>query len=172
VEGHFKDGGHPNDKGHEEMSYTIVPTLFDAIQMGKKIPTYDYNQSYATLTNSKGIESPLSFQVDKTIHSFTLSFRFKKAENGSIAGFASKASKHTINVENNKLVYKDLSVTLQDTSKWTHVALAHSYVNKQSMLIVDSKLIGKVNEQLSPTKTYFGGTSKLVNLKDLFIDHV
>ena len=169
VEGYFKDGGHPNDKGHEEMSYTIVPSLFDAIQMGKKSPSYDYNHSYSTITNRKSVESPLSIEIDKTIHSFTLSFRLKKAENGSIAGFASKNSKHTINVESCQLSYNDLSVPLQDTSKWTHVVLSHSYVNKQTMLIVNGELIGRVNEQLSPTQIHFGGTSKMTELKDLTI---
>jgi lysophospholipase L1-like esterase len=169
VEGHFKDGGHPNDKGHEEMSYTIVPSLFDAIQMGKKSPTYDYNPSYSIITNRKSVENPLSIEIDKTIHSFTLSFRLKKAENGSIAGFTSNDSKHTIKVENNKLSYNDLSISLQDTSKWTHVVLAHSYVNKQTMLVVDGKLVGRVNEQLSPNQIHFGGTSKMTELKDLSI---
>ena len=170
VEGYYKDGGHPNDKGHGEMSYAIVPSLFDAIQSGKKTPMYDYNRSYSTLINDKGVESPLSIEIDKTIHSFTLSFRYKKAESGSIVGFTSNGSKHTINVDGTEIQYKNLSVLLQDTTEnWAHVVLAHSYVNMQTLLVVDGQLIGRVNEQLSPSKIHFGGTSKITELKDLAI---
>lgn len=170
VEGYYKDGGHPNDKGHEEMSYTIVPSLFDAIQSEKKTPAYDYNRSYSTLINDKGVESPLSIEIDKTIHSFTLSFRFKKAEDGSIAGFRSNETNHTINIDNNKMQYEGLSVALEDSvENWTHVVLSHSYVNKLTMLIVDGKLIGRLEEQLSPNQIHFGGTSKLTELKDITI---
>lgn len=32
------DGAHPNSDGHREMSYAIVPSLFDALDAGKTIP--------------------------------------------------------------------------------------------------------------------------------------
>ncbi|MDP4679783.1 MAG: hypothetical protein NWS46_05380, partial [Cyclobacteriaceae bacterium] len=170
VEGHSKDAGHPNDIGHQEMSYTIVPSLFDAIQIAKKIPVYDWNQSYTTVINAKQVKSPLSLEVENTVHSFTLSFRFKKSEQGSIAGFTSDNFIHTIDRVGGNLKYKELSIALLDsTDKWTHVLISHSYTNQQTMLLVDGKLIGSVNEQLSPTQMHFGGTATMTELKDLTI---
>jgi len=78
VEGYLADPGHPSTAGHQEMSYAIVPSLFDAILMGKKTPVYDWHKSYSTLVNDNQIEHPLSHEVGSTMHSFTLSFRFKE----------------------------------------------------------------------------------------------
>ena len=36
--GYWNDAGHPNDLGQIEMYYTIVPSLFDALALGKMYP--------------------------------------------------------------------------------------------------------------------------------------
>src|SRR3546814_16977577 len=38
MDGFWADGFHPNDAGHAEMAYTIVPSLFDALESGKPSP--------------------------------------------------------------------------------------------------------------------------------------
>ena len=168
VEGYVANAGHPNTLGHQEMSYAIVPSLFDAIQVGKKIPSYDWNQSYCTLSNDEHVENPLFLELKNTVHSFTLSFRFKKTVNGSIAGFTSNDVKHEITVNANKLYYKNHSVILPDSlNNWTHVVLSYSYANQQTMFIVDGKLIGNINERLVPAQIHFGGTASFIELKDL-----
>lgn len=168
VEGYVSNAGHPNTLGHQEMSYAIVPSLFDAMQKLKKTPSYDWNQSYCTLKNDEQYEKPLSLEIKNTVHSFTLSFRFKKTDNGSIAGFTSKDLKHEITINNKKLYYKNLSIILPDSlNNWTHIVLSHSYANQKTMFIVNGKLIGIVNEQIVPSDIHFGGSASFAELKDL-----
>ena len=168
VEGYVSNAGHPNTLGHQEMSYAIVPSLFDAMQKLKKTPSYDWNQSYCTLKNDEQYEKPLSLEIKNTVHSFTLSFRFKKTDNGSIAGFTSKDLKHEITIDNKKLYYKNLSIILPDSlNNWTHIVLSHSYANQKTMFIVNGNLIGIVNEQIVPSDIHFGGSASFAELKDL-----
>ena len=168
VEGYLADPGHPNTSGHQEMSYAIVPSLFDAILMGKKTPAYDWHKSFSTLVNDNQIEQPLSIEVESTMHSFTLSFRFKETGEGSIAGFVSNNLNHTVNIIGHTIHYKDLSSTYPKHLKsWIHVVLSHSYVNQKTILFVDGELVGSVKEQFSPTQVHFGGTAAITELKDL-----
>lgn len=168
VKGYLKDPLHPNTKGHEEMSYAIVPSLFEAISMGKKTPAYDWNRSYTTLKNDKQVEKPLSIEIESTMHSFTLSFRFKETRDGSIAGFVADGQDHTINVLDSTILYKGLSTNFPKQLKaWTQVVLSHSYANQKTMLFVNGELVGSVSEQLSPTQVYFGGTAQMTELKDI-----
>ena len=168
VEGYLSDPGHPNTSGHKEMSYAIVPSLFDAILLGKKTPVFDWHKSYSTLVNNDQIEYPLSLDVGSTLHSFTLGFRYKETGEGSIAGFISNNLNHTVNIIGNTIHYKDLSRTSPEHLRtWTHVVLSHSYANQKTMLFVEGVLVGTVKEQLSPTQVYFGGTASITELKDL-----
>ena len=168
VKGYVNDPWHPNFEGHKEMSFAIVPTLFEAILMGKKTPFYDWNPSYITLKNKKEVNKPLAIMVKDTIHSFTMSFRFKKTENGSIAGFSANELEHTIDVEKFNLKYKNISIPFErHLDKWNHVVLSHSYANQKTHLYLNGNLLGEVEERLSPTQVYFGGTSKSVELKDI-----
>ncbi len=168
VEGYLSDPGHPNTFGHQEMSYAIVPSLFDAILLNKKIPAHDWHKSYVTLVNDGQIEHPLSIEVESTMHSFTLSFRFKETGEGSIAGFVANNLNHTINIIGRTIHYKTLSRTCPDESKsWTHVVLSHSYANQKTILYVNGEFVGNIKEQISPTLVYFGGTATFIELKDL-----
>jgi hypothetical protein len=168
VEGYLADPGHPNTSGHKEMSYAIVPSLFDAIQLGKKIPAYDWHKSYSTLINKDQVAHPLYLEIESTMHSFTLGFRFKGSTEGSIAGIVSNNINHTLNITGNTIQYKALSTLSTGHPKsWTHVVLSHSYANQETRLFVDGELVGIVKEQLSPSQVFFGGTASMTELKDL-----
>ncbi|WP_439129063.1 SGNH/GDSL hydrolase family protein [Polaribacter sp.] len=169
VDGFVNDPWHPNNLGHKEMSYTIVPSLFDALLAGKKTPIYDYNPSYITLKNKKSEQAPLLLDLkNNTVHSFTLSFRFKKMEDGSIAGFVQGNKQNSISIKGFNLKYKTISVLFDRyKDKWNHLVLSHSFANKKSILYLNGVNIGEVEERLSPSKFYFGGTSKSIELKDL-----
>ncbi len=167
VEGYFRDPLHPNTEGHREMSYAIVPSLFDAMLIGKPTPMYDWNKSFSTIKNDNNAENPLSLDLKHTMHSFSLSLRFKKATQGSIAGFTSDNTGHHIDVADNTLHYKTLSYQYENNDSWMHVVLSHSYANQKTMLFVNGELVGSVLEQLSPDQVYFGGTSSFTELKDI-----
>ncbi len=168
VEGYVRDPLHPNTAGHTEMSYSMVPSLFEAMEKGKKTPAYDWHKSYTTLLNSTKTEKPLVLDLTGTVHSFTQSFRYKKSTDGSIAGFAINNQNHTLDISGQVIRYKELSKTLPKAPEnWTHVVLSHSYVNQKTMLYINGELIGAVHEQLSPTQVHFGGTAPKTELKDL-----
>ncbi len=168
VEGYVNDPLHPNTAGHREMSYAVVPTLFDAIIAGKKTPKYDWHGSYTTVINQDHVEYPLSIEIESTMHSFTVSFRFKDSHDGSIAGYISGNQNHTISIVDSTIFYKELSIPFPAYLKdWTHVVLSHSYANQKSLLFVNGELVGSVREQLSPTQVHFGGTAQSIDLKDI-----
>ncbi len=170
VRGFSKDPGHPNDRGHEEMSYAIVPSLFDALKMGKEVPRYDWNTSYTTLNNATGVDRPIAIDLEHTLHSFTMSFRFRNTANGSIAGFTSADTSHLITIEDGRLGYGRLSTRLlHKGSDWTHVVLAHSYANGQTLFIVDGSLVGVHDQRLAPTQIHFGGTVHAMDIRDLMV---
>jgi hypothetical protein len=120
------------------------------------------------MVNDKQIEDPLSIDIESTMHSFTLSFRYKETGDGSIAGFVSDNFNHTLTIEGHTIHYKELSVNYpKNQSTWTHVVLSHSYANQKTLLYVNGELVGSVKEQLSPTQVYFGGTAQMTDFKDL-----
>jgi len=170
VEGFVRDAGHPNTAGHQEMSYAIVPSLFEAIMAGKKTPEYDWHPSYYILENERHEELPLSMDMESTMHSFTMSFRFKSGGEGSIAGMVSEDQHKFIGVKGHTLQYQDLSIVYPKHLKtWTHVVLSHSYAMQETRFYVNGKLAGSVKEQLSPHKIHFGGTASGTELKDLML---
>ncbi|MGV8878175.1 MAG: GDSL-type esterase/lipase family protein [Sphingobacteriaceae bacterium] len=168
VGGYAHDALHPNTAGHLEMSYSIVPSMFAALLSGKKIPHYDWNNSYTTLLNTHKTVHPLSIAFKHPIHSFTLSFRFKNAKAGSIAGWVSNKQSQSLKLAAGQLRYRELAVNdAQDPDKWTHVVLSHSYANQKTQLFVNGRLIGSVKEQLSPEMVFFGGSAASIALKDV-----
>ncbi|MPR34007.1 GDSL-type esterase/lipase family protein [Salmonirosea aquatica] len=168
VEGYWNDALHPNTAGHREMSYALVPSLFAAIRQGKKTPAYDWNKSYATLLNKHKVEMPLRLDLTGILHSFTLSFRFKAAAEGTLAGFVANGQRQAIDITGSEIRYKNLSTAYpQDPQAWTHVVLSHSYANQETTLFVNGERVGSVAEQFAPTQVFFGGTAATLDLKDI-----
>jgi lysophospholipase L1-like esterase len=168
VEGYVRDPLHPNTAGHAEISYTIVPSLFEAIRIGKKIPAYDWHRSYATVRNEAKVAKPLMLDLPGTVHSFTLSFRFKETADGNIGGFTAGNQDYTLTTSGQTLRYKGISKNLPTVpDAWTHVVLSHSYAKQQTQLYVNGELVGTVQEQLAPTQVHFGGAAPQTELKDL-----
>ena len=91
VEGFNSDVGRPNVQGHEEMFYTIVPSLFDAIRLGKtaRPSPVDEDGGYATITRDPEVRAPISFTPQDTVHSFTTAFRVLSDCTGTVAAVKS-----------------------------------------------------------------------------------
>ena len=87
IEGYYNDSHHPNAAGHLEMFYTIVPSLFDAIRLGKSSSPASVraDEGYAIVTRDAEVHDPISYTPDDTIHSFTTSFRVRSDCTGTVA---------------------------------------------------------------------------------------
>lgn len=157
ADGFMKDNGHPNDQGHAEMMYSMVPSLFDALAQDKPMPTRDSSKE---LTLSDG--ATLSFTPEETLHSFTITLRVKGATPGTLLSFT-HGSRH------NKTGYLTLNELGQVTytpptsaepftasnknmaqGDYHYITLTHYYALGMTRLYIDKRLAGSVEEKLLP----------------------
>jgi lysophospholipase L1-like esterase len=147
---------HPNDAGHAEMSYAFVPSLFDALQAGKTLPT---KQTGYSLTLDKDV---LVFKPDNKIHSFTVSFDIKTTSSGIVSTFKQGSSIGSIQIDSATGFLSYTSPSGQKTQgsivindgAWHKVTLTHFYVRSKTFLYSDSVSVGSVSEQLNATDFY------------------
>ena len=85
-----KDNSHPNDDGHTEYTYAIVPSLYDALYAGKAQPVKKTGTSMSF--NKTTSNKQLAFTPDNTFHSFTSSVEVKTAGTGSISSFSQSST--------------------------------------------------------------------------------
>jgi len=79
--GFWWDSLHPNAAGHGELAATFVPSLFDALERGKPIPTRATDGGYARLSPA----AALTFSPDTTMHPFAIAARVRVSGNGPVA---------------------------------------------------------------------------------------
>lgn len=169
VDGYAADPGHPNALGHREMSLAIVPSLFDALEQGKKTPAYDWSPSYIAIDNKKKKEV-FTYEVPDSIHSFTMSFRFKNANNGIIARIGTDRGDRDVKLNGFSLQYMDKKFPYpRHTGEWNHLVISHNYANQRTSLAINGTVIAMVKEQLVPGRFVFGGTIEKADLKDLML---
>jgi len=166
ISGYFYNDTHPNDAGHRELFYTIVPTLFDAINAGKAAsPRLAAETRFARLTQSPGVTAPVTFTPADTMHSFTVSFRARSTSSGTVAAVRSGASYHTLEIRGGEVVYhaasgQEISASVNAINGgWHDVALAYRYALQQTALMVDGTLAGTLTEQYVPDEFTLGGPS-------------
>jgi len=194
-EGFNYDNIHPSAGGHQEMFYTIVPSLFDALKTGKPTPKFVNSDKYASVRKTK---DAFLFTPDDTIHSFAVSFLIREHGNCKLAeipgwkpvltktefevkgisksGLVLSASKELekvkIEIKNDKLIYTSgagkISSDKIKKDKWYRVTLSHCLGNGQTTLFLDSLTVGKINERIIPDK-FFVGLNGNADYKDLLI---
>jgi len=76
--GFWWDSLHPNAAGHTELATTFVPSLFDALEHGKPIPTRETATGFATLSPG----AALTYSPDTTMHPFAIAARVRVTGNG------------------------------------------------------------------------------------------
>lgn len=82
---HFEaNDGHPNGAGHQEMFLAIVPSLFEALEAHKPIPTKEPATTHAYQKGGDGA-APMLFTPDDVMHSFAVSFWIKPLADGTLA---------------------------------------------------------------------------------------
>lgn len=173
MDGFWADGFHPNDAGHAEMAYAIVPSLFDALESGKPAPEWVEGQGIR-LSKSKFKDKSIAFAPENIVHPFTTMVEVKTKGRGVLlrmiratAGTGSAADAWdtaTVSVnDRGQLVYTSPgSGVITGTSRvndgrWHKIIITHYYARGATMLYSDSTLQGTLDERLHTTEMKIGG---------------
>ena len=163
VEGYTFDLDHPDDIGHAEMFYAIVPSLFDAVAAGKPVPKVAKSKEHVTIDEPRG-PSPISFVPDDVMHSFTIRFEVRPRAGGVVAMV--NCGKHCAHLDVNDdgfLRYvsaggeKVTAGPAMTDGRWHDVALSHRHLLGVTELFLDGKSLGGVTERLEPRRFVIGG---------------
>lgn len=120
------DTYHPNDAGHAEMSYTLVPSVFDAMEAGKPLPVRDGSGSIDLSSGS------VSFKPEATIHPFTVAFYVKTTSAGNILHIGGPSLSR----------YYSASALGVNDGNWHLVVLTHYYAQGLTRVYVDGAHVG------------------------------
>ena len=135
------DTYHPNDAGHAEMSYTLVPSVFDAMEAGKALPVRSSEGSIDLTSGSIG------FTPEATVHPFTVAFYVKTSGSGNILSIAGPGRD-----------YNAATLGVND-GQWHLVAITHYYAQGVTRVYVDGVEKSSATERIVATGfTLSGGT--------------
>lgn len=155
---------HPTTDGHREFTYAMVPSLFDAIDAGKKQPVRVIGTSYS-LADKRVLE----FTPEETVHPFTISFKVKGTVDGIIASFANGGNAPgTLKIQDGVVVYDspltgEIKGTVNVTdNQWHVVSLTHYYAQGRTLLYTDKALAGELDEKLTVGKFIVGDNTSTV----------
>jgi len=183
LDGFVHDKSHPNVLGHKEIFYAFVPSVFDAMDAGKKTPYKIRSSRYLHLQNETS-NQPLTYLPDDTIHSFAVSFLIKAPVTGTFASIQGSTNSGGLSFENNKIQYhaSNGSIlsgdTMQTNKGWIYVVLSHQWASGKTSLFVNGQFSGVTKEHLDFNKFILGGSggdkklpasSKEGDFKDLLI---
>lgn len=174
TDGYWDDAFHPNDSGHAEMAYTIVPSLFDALHTGKPLPR-KVSGSSVTFRKKIGKSKAISFTPENIVHPFTAAFSFKTNKSGTLLKIKGAGGIGTVSIKNGVLTYTSAKggsitgVTPVNDNKWHKAILTHYYAAGKTFLYCDSTVQGNVQEKLIAANLKIGGNNipKKVEFKDL-----
>ncbi|MBN1456447.1 MAG: hypothetical protein JW912_01175 [Sedimentisphaerales bacterium] len=170
--GYYADPYHPNTKGHAEMFYTIVPSLFDAMKAGKPIPAKVTGDGYTTLGNIKGELWTVYFDPMDTIHSHSTAFWFRTNLQNEHMGLAGAGS---IELFDGRLRFDAVNIaSLQSNAyvadgKWHHMVVSHRYAKGDTQLYVDGELAGSIPQRIEPKRFTLGGMAGKQDFKDWMV---
>jgi len=153
VNGYWSDALHPNDAGHAEMAYAIVPSLFDALEAEKPQPVYT---AATSITPNPVGGGELTFTPENLLHPFTTSISVKTTSTGNILGFTTSTTATgnvAINAEGFLTYTSPSGTTVTGTTtindgNWHTITLTHYYGWGRTQLYVDATAQGNVNEQI------------------------
>ncbi len=155
--------GHPNKFGHDEMSRTIVPTLFDALEAGKPVLYRNWTSNFMEFSGLQREKEILPVTLDSSVHSFAESIMFRVAGERIISSIELKKGRCTISLEKGKIIYQSeagsTSVPLPEEGleSWGYLTLSHNYALGETHLFVNGVEAGPVKEKLEPQAFLLGG---------------
>ncbi|WP_170302750.1 RICIN domain-containing protein [Chitinophaga oryziterrae] len=161
--GYKYDDLHPNDAGHLEFEYAIVPSLFDALKAGKSQP-YRVDGTSLSLSAASGYK--LQIKPEETLHSFTYSYDIQTSSTGQVAELSTAAglNKLVINASG-KMDYSSASstgipgLTVLNDNQWHKVTLTHYYAMGKTLLYIDKVLQGAIAEKIVTTSFDLNGSN-------------
>jgi len=170
------DVSHPNDAGHAELSYAMIPSLYDALKVGKSVPQRAAGNSMS-FDNTSGIDQ-LVYTPDNIVHPFTVSFDIKTTDTGTIASFMQGLAFGILKIDaaSGAIVYQSpAGVMLKgavpvNDGQWHKITLTHFYARGETDLYSDNLFIGKLTEKLIPTIFTLNDLNSpaLINYRDWF----
>jgi lysophospholipase L1-like esterase len=80
--GFWHDSLHPNAAGHDELTRTFVPTLFEALEHGKASPRRVAASGFARV---RGPDGPIAFTPEASMHPFAFGVTVRAPREGSVA---------------------------------------------------------------------------------------
>lgn len=149
--GYKSDDLHPNDAGHLEFEYAMVPSLFDALKAGKPQP-YKIDGSSIGLSGTSGYK--LQVKPEEVVHAFTYSFDIQTTGTGQIVEVSKSAGLTGLQINSaGRLDYGGgiSGTTLLNDGQWHKVTLTHYYAMGKTYLYIDKVLQGSVNEKIVAT---------------------
>ncbi len=157
VDGYWIDSAHPNLAGYNEMFYSIVPSLFDALAEGKPQPVKYANTSMAM--NDVYFGRQLTFSPDEKVHSFTTSIKVNTIGSGEVLNFETAgnnavlaiASDGTVDYTGPGAASIDGASIVND-GNWHTITLTHYYAAERTILYIDGVAENETAEQLEIAK--------------------
>lgn len=153
------DTNHPNDAGHVEIFYALVPSLFDALKVGKPLPLLKTN---TYLSSGKSTNSDkLVFTPENIIHPFTISIDVKTTSTGTITSFKQGTDSGTVGIDASGVVTytspsgaKIIGTVVINDGSWHKITLTHYYAWGETILYSDKLETGRLTEKLTATDFY------------------
>lgn len=149
--GYKYDDLHPNDAGHLEFEYAIVPSLFDALKAGKTQP-YFIDGTSLNLSPASGYK--LQIKPEEILHSFTYSFDIQTSATGQVAELSTASGQKLLVINaSGKLDYSPgiTGTTTITDNQWHKVTLTHYYALGKTLLYIDKVLQGTITEKIVTT---------------------
>lgn len=149
------DNVHPNNNGHRELMYSIVPSLFDALIIEKPVPERDLGGDYLLHEGET-----ITFTPEEIFHPFTLCLRVKSDRASKLISFNSNSDKltgvgslfldsegriHYTSPHKEKEFISQIGIF---DDNWHDIALSHYYARELTIIYVDGKEIGSISETL------------------------
>jgi lysophospholipase L1-like esterase len=161
--GYKSDDLHPNDAGHLEFKYAIVPSLFDALKAGKSQP---YKVDGTSLNLSPASSYKLQIKPEEILHSFTLSYDIQTSSTGQVAEISTATGQNKLVINaSGKMDYSSASstgipgLTVLNDNQWHKVTLTHYYAMGKTFLYIDKVLQGSIAEKIVMTTFDLNGAS-------------
>ncbi len=170
---------HPNTNGHTEFFYAMSPSLFDALEAEKPMPTRNGSNSVYIQPTGK-----IEFAPEGTVHSFALVLKVNNLKNCQFVKIATDQGDATIAIKDNVLTYtsptgQTISGSIAGSSQVkrneeatstttsTTITLSNYYAQGTTLLYADNTLLGQVSDKVAPTDVTISPSEGTLNVAEV-----